>query len=66
MFVQIVAIDLNREAYEIGLPVIRRAGVENKIDFIQSEALPVLDQLLEDVRMKYSYHPAFIIPQQVC
>ncbi|MBA0597588.1 hypothetical protein Gorai_007391, partial [Gossypium raimondii] len=37
---KIVAIDMNREAYEIGLPVIRKAGVENKIEFIESEALP--------------------------
>ncbi|MBA0633571.1 hypothetical protein Godav_005426 [Gossypium davidsonii] len=47
--IEIVAIDMNREAYEIGLPVIKKAGVENKIEFIESEALPVLDQLLEDV-----------------
>lgn len=53
VFVQIVAIDMNREAYEIGLRVIRKAGVENKIEFIESEALPYLDQLLEDARMNY-------------
>ena len=47
---QIVAIDISRESYEIGLPVIRKAGVEHKIDFVESEALPILDQLLEDVR----------------
>lgn len=57
---KIVAIDLNREAYEIGLPVIRRAGVENKIDFIQSEALPVLDQLLEDPGNENGFDFAFI------
>ncbi|XVE98035.1 hypothetical protein REPUB_Repub03eG0070500 [Reevesia pubescens] len=57
---KIVAIDLNREAYEIGLPVIRRAGVDNKIDFIKSEALPILDQLLEDPGNESGFDFAFI------
>ena len=47
---QIVAIDMNRDSYEIGLPIIKKAGVEHKIDFIESEALPILDRLLEEVR----------------
>ncbi|KAK0571056.1 hypothetical protein LWI29_010383 [Acer saccharum] len=34
---------------EDGLPVIKRAGVDHKIDFREAEALPVLDQLLKDV-----------------
>ncbi|KAE9448749.1 hypothetical protein C3L33_19352, partial [Rhododendron williamsianum] len=46
---KITAIDICRESYEIGLPIIKKAGVEHKIDFIESEALPVLDRLLEDV-----------------
>ncbi|XP_007012915.2 PREDICTED: probable caffeoyl-CoA O-methyltransferase At4g26220 [Theobroma cacao] len=57
---KIVAIDMNREAYEIGLPIIRRAGVDNKIDFIESEALPVLDQLLEDPGNENGFDFAFI------
>ncbi|KAF5742624.1 caffeoyl-CoA O-methyltransferase [Tripterygium wilfordii] len=44
---KIVAIDLNRKSYEIGLSFIKKAGVEHKIDFIESAALPVLDKLLE-------------------
>ena len=51
--VQITAIDLSRESYEIGLPVIRKAGVEHKINFVESEALPVLEKLLESVRITY-------------
>ncbi|CAN0928060.1 Probable caffeoyl-CoA O-methyltransferase At4g26220 [Linum grandiflorum] len=43
---KITAIDMERESYEIGLPFIREAGVEGKIDFVQSQALPVLDKLL--------------------
>lgn len=42
--------DINRENFEIGLPVIEKAGVAHKIDFREGPALPVLDQLLEDVR----------------
>lgn len=45
MYLQIIAIDVNRENYEIGLPFIKKAGVEHKIDFIESEGLPVLDKL---------------------
>lgn len=48
--VQIIAIDVDRKNYDqIGLPIIKRAGVEHKINFIESQALPVLDKLLEDV-----------------
>ncbi|XWS17373.1 hypothetical protein CRYUN_Cryun33cG0061900 [Craigia yunnanensis] len=35
-----IAIDVNRETYEIGLPIIRKAGVEHKINFIESQAIP--------------------------
>lgn len=60
---QIVAIDRNRESYEIGLPIIKKAGVEQKIDFIESEALPILDKLLEDVmteKILFSFIHVFI------
>ncbi|XP_075675261.1 putative caffeoyl-CoA O-methyltransferase At4g26220 isoform X2 [Castanea sativa] len=52
---KIIAIDVNREPFEIGLPVIKKAGVADKIDFIESEALPVLDQLLQNVNY-WNYH----------
>lgn len=51
---------MSRESYEIGLPIIRKAGVEHKIDFIESQALPVLDKLLEDVSI-YKAFPRFIL-----
>ncbi|KAM4132022.1 hypothetical protein ACJW30_01G219000 [Castanea mollissima] len=35
-----VFIDVNRETFEIGLPIIKKAGIADKIDFIESEALP--------------------------
>ncbi|XP_024017210.1 probable caffeoyl-CoA O-methyltransferase At4g26220 [Morus notabilis] len=44
-----VCINIYRRTYdEIGLPIIKKAGVEHKIDFIEAPALPVLDKLLED------------------
>ncbi|KAK9707565.1 hypothetical protein RND81_07G205300 [Saponaria officinalis] len=43
---KIVAIDINREAYEVGLPFIRKAGVDHKIDFYEGDALPILNDLL--------------------
>lgn len=41
--------DINRENYELGLPVIQKAGVAHKIDFREGPAMPVLDQMIEDV-----------------
>lgn len=49
-WVQILAMDINRENYELGLPVIEKAGVAHKIDFREGPALPVLDQMVADVR----------------
>ena len=42
--------DINRENYELGLPVIEKAGLAHKIDFREGPALPALDQMIEDVR----------------
>ncbi|PON42140.1 O-methyltransferase [Parasponia andersonii] len=44
----IVTIDISLEDCEIGLQIIRKAGVAHKIDFTESRALLALDQLLED------------------
>lgn len=62
---KIIAIDLNQETYEIGLPVIRKAGVEHKINFIVSEALPVLDKLLENNENEGSFDFAFVDADKV-
>ncbi|EEF38815.1 o-methyltransferase, putative [Ricinus communis] len=45
---KVLAIDINRENYELGLPIIKKAGVAHKIDFKEEPALPVLDQLIQD------------------
>ncbi|KAK9120082.1 hypothetical protein Scep_018175 [Stephania cephalantha] len=44
---QVTAIDLDGEAYEkVGLQFIREAGVEHKINFIQSDAMSALNEIL--------------------
>ncbi|XP_050270327.1 probable caffeoyl-CoA O-methyltransferase At4g26220 isoform X2 [Quercus robur] len=62
---KIIAIDVNRETFEIGLPVIKKAGVADKIDFIESEALPVLDQLLQNHENEGSFDFAFVDADKV-
>ncbi|KAL8209314.1 hypothetical protein R6Q57_006046 [Mikania cordata] len=57
---KIVAIDMDREAYEIGRPVIKKAGVEHKIEFIESQALPALDKILENPENEGSFDFAFV------
>lgn len=52
---KILALDINREYYELGLPVIEKAGVAHKIDFREGPALPLLDQMIQDEK----YHGTF-------
>uniref|UniRef100_M4FFH9 Caffeoyl-CoA O-methyltransferase n=1 Tax=Brassica campestris TaxID=3711 RepID=M4FFH9_BRACM len=44
--VYITAIDIDKEAYELGLEFIKNAGVDHKINFIQSDGLQALDKML--------------------
>ncbi|XP_059318523.1 cation-dependent phenylpropanoid and flavonoid 8-O-methyltransferase 1-like [Lycium ferocissimum] len=62
---KITAIDLNRDTYEMGLPVIKKAGIEHKINFIQSPALLALDLLLEDHANRESFDFAFVDADKV-
>ncbi|PRQ46777.1 putative methyltransferase [Rosa chinensis] len=63
---KIVAIDIDRETYEqVGLPIIKKAGVEHKIDFIESEAVPVLDKLLENPENEGSFDFAYVDADKV-
>ncbi|CAO2841570.1 unnamed protein product [Amaranthus hypochondriacus] len=57
---KITAIDIDREAYEIGLPFIKKAGVEGKINFIESNALLALDNLLLNEENENSFDFAFV------
>ncbi|KAI4354334.1 hypothetical protein L6164_003204 [Bauhinia variegata] len=57
---KILAMDTNREYYELGLPIIEKAGVAHKIDFREGPALPLLDQLIQDENNKGAYDFVFI------
>nr|AAR91504.1 caffeoyl-CoA-O-methyltransferase [Corchorus capsularis] len=57
---KILAMDINRENYELGLPVIQKAGVAHKIEFKEGPALPVLDKLVEDEKNHESYDFIFV------
>ncbi|KAL0716590.1 hypothetical protein Bca4012_065912 [Brassica carinata] len=43
---RITAIDIDKEAYELGLEFIKNAGVGHKINFIQSDGLQALDNMM--------------------
>ncbi|KAL0335978.1 UNVERIFIED_CONTAM: Flavonoid 3',5'-methyltransferase [Sesamum radiatum] len=43
---KIIAIDPDREAYETGLPFIQKANMAHKIQFIQSDAMKVMNDFL--------------------
>ncbi|KAG4205720.1 hypothetical protein ERO13_A04G120300v2 [Gossypium hirsutum] len=57
---KILAMDINRENYELGLPVIRKAGVAHKIEFKEGPAMPVLDKLVEDEKNHGSFDFIFV------
>ncbi|XP_020578642.1 caffeoyl-CoA O-methyltransferase 1 [Phalaenopsis equestris] len=57
---KILAMDINRENYELGLPVIQKAGVAHKIDFREGPALPMLDELLNDPINHSSFDFVFV------
>eukprot|EP00252_Welwitschia_mirabilis_P024426 TRINITY_DN723_c0_g1_i2.p1 TRINITY_DN723_c0_g1~~TRINITY_DN723_c0_g1_i2.p1 ORF type:complete len:281 (-),score=24.40 TRINITY_DN723_c0_g1_i2:382-1128(-) len=43
---KIIAIDIDRENYDLGRPIIEKAGVAHKIDFREGDALAILDEIL--------------------
>ncbi|CAH9100363.1 unnamed protein product, partial [Cuscuta europaea] len=57
---KILAMDINRENYELGLPVIEKAGVAHKIDFRGEPAMPILDQLVQDPTNHGTYDFVFV------
>ncbi|CAJ1929567.1 unnamed protein product [Sphenostylis stenocarpa] len=57
---KILAMDVNREYYELGLPVIQKAGVAHKIDFREGPALPLLDELIKDEKNKGTFDFIFV------
>ncbi|KAE9607782.1 hypothetical protein Lal_00013455 [Lupinus albus] len=57
---KVLAMDVNREYYELGLPIIQKAGVEHKIDFREGLALTILDEMLKDEKKKGSFDFVFV------
>ncbi|KAI9127489.1 hypothetical protein K1719_000482 [Acacia pycnantha] len=57
---KILAMDIDRESYEVGRPIIEKAGVAHKIDFREGPALPLLDQLLKDEKNHGSFDFIFV------
>ncbi|KDP38143.1 hypothetical protein JCGZ_04786 [Jatropha curcas] len=57
---RITAIDIDKEAYEVGAPFIRKAGVEHKINFIQSDAISVLTKMLNNENEREEFDIAFV------
>ncbi|KAK7319890.1 hypothetical protein RJT34_04618 [Clitoria ternatea] len=57
---KILAMDINKENYELGLPVIKKAGVAHKIEFKEGPALPVLDEMIKDEKNLGSYDFIFV------
>lgn len=43
---KVTAIDPDREAYEVGVPYIKKAGVEHKIEFVEGKAMQILEDLI--------------------
>ncbi|KAK7251021.1 hypothetical protein RIF29_33882 [Crotalaria pallida] len=57
---KILAMDVTREYYDLGLPIIENAGVAHKIDFREGPALPLLDELVKDEKNKGSFDFVFV------
>nr|UWS06374.1 O-methyltransferase [Marchantia paleacea] len=52
---KIIAVDISRESYNLGLPMIEEAGVANKIEFRESACIDVLQELVS----QEAYHGFF-------
>lgn len=55
VWMQITAIDFNQEGFDMGIEFMKKAGVDHKINFIKSDALKALDQLVNGVCKHCSY-----------
>ncbi|XP_015696187.1 tricin synthase 2-like [Oryza brachyantha] len=57
---RVVAIDVSREYFDLGLPVIKKAGVAHKVDFREGPAMPILDELFADEANEGRFDFAFV------
>ncbi|KAM7255290.1 hypothetical protein ACFE04_020531 [Oxalis oulophora] len=56
----ITAIDPDGEAYSVGLPSIKKAGVDHKINFIEADALPILQEMVQNEKNHGEFDFAFV------
>ena len=40
---------MNKESFEVGLPFMKKAGVDHKINFVEAQASVFLNDLVNDV-----------------
>ncbi|KAL0682755.1 hypothetical protein Bca4012_049603 [Brassica carinata] len=52
---KITAIDIDKEAYEVGLEFMKKAGVDHKINFIYCDGMEVLDKLVNDKNQEFDF-----------
>ncbi|OEL20811.1 Tricin synthase 1, partial [Dichanthelium oligosanthes] len=57
---KVIAIDVDRDYYEIGRPFIEKAGVAHKVDFREGPALEHLDAILADEANVGAFDFAFV------
>ncbi|XWS22964.1 hypothetical protein CRYUN_Cryun29cG0080700 [Craigia yunnanensis] len=57
---QITAIDVIREYFDVGLPFIKKAGMEHKINFIESDAIKVLSEMSSEEKHKEEFDFVFV------
>ncbi|GAB4844575.1 hypothetical protein Ancab_037973 [Ancistrocladus abbreviatus] len=57
---KIIAVDPDREAFEFGLPHIKKAGVDHKINYIQSDGTSALKNLLDNGKEEGSFDFVFM------
>lgn len=51
---QVIALDVSRKWYEIGAPLIEKAGMAHKVDFREGPAMESINALLRDVSVFYT------------
>lgn len=62
---QVTAIDPDQEAFEIGFPAMKKAGVDHKINFINLDASSALNEMLNNENSKPVFDFAFVDADKV-
>ncbi|KAI5065809.1 hypothetical protein GOP47_0018433 [Adiantum capillus-veneris] len=57
---KIIAMDIHRQNYELGVPFMKKAGVHHKIDFREGQGLTLLEELMQDEKNLGFFDFAFV------